>query len=537
MIQPDPALARQCVALAPLVAVITAFLIPIMHMATKSRFIAWLISELGMLFALAASAYAAFAVYSGGDVITYEFAAFPPPLGITYIVDHINAFIGLLVASVFFLVNIFAYTYIKGIGGDEWYYTIMMGMEAGLLGIAYTGDIFNLFVMMEVASVATYAVIAFRRERGHTLEASTKYAFIGAVATTVYFLAAVMAYYSFGTLNMANIAAIVMNYGGAFSTYFGGGFAANPYLALAVFLGLAAWALMIEAALFPMHFWLPDAYSAAPATASASLAAVAEGVYVYAIARLMYTVGGAEHVEWLKWVMLVLGSAAVIFGGYALAIQNGLKKMIAYSAVLDVGFMFIGLGIGSQAALTATLYYVLSHAVVKPLLFMVAGATEHSVGTTSLAEIGGRLRASPILGFGLLVGGLAVAGVVPLNLFFAKLGLVIASIEAGLYPLIIIIAIGSALALVGFMRAFYAAYFNISKPVDGIEVPASFKAMILLFAIGVIATGVAYYYLAPTVIEPAARALLDPAARKAYVDAAQSLLNQVVTISSVGGQA
>lgn len=509
----------------PLASIVIAFLIPLVSLKIKNPMVPHYISSVvtGLVFLL--SAYVFIHVFSTGDVLVYTFSGFPPPLGIVYVVDVVNSFVGFLIGFVFFFVNIFSLKYILKFGGSEWYYTLMLGLEAGLMGLAYTGDVFNVFVMMEVASVSTYALITFFRERGYPLDAGVKYGILGGVATTIYFVAAVIAYYSFGTLNMADIASKILGRETPFNT-FSQGFTYDVGVAAVIFLGLSVWTFAIESALFPMHFWLPEAYTAAPATAAAALAAVAEGTYVYLVMRYIYTIVGLEHALPVRIAFLFLGSLAVIFAGFLMSQQNGLKRIISYSTVLDVGFMYIGLGIGSKLAIAATLYYILSHAFVKPLLFLTAAASEYLFGTTNLNKLSGVYRKYPILGASLAVGGLAVAGVLPFNLFFAKLNLAIAALQEGYAPVIIVIAVGSAFALVSFSRALYATYFKPgSAEVSSLTLPVSFKSVLSILLVLTVITGLGYTLINTDLITPIAENLTDSTLRLKYLLTVEEILS------------
>ncbi len=513
-------------AVTPLLAIATAFVTPLIYSFRRSRLAVFTLSEVVFLINAFITSYVLYYVLSSGSIIYYFFAGFPPPLGIAYHIDATSAFVGALVGMVFPVVNAFAYRYLERDKGVEWYLTLYLGLQGGLLGMAYTGDVFNLFVMLEVTSVATYALTAFRRELGYPLDAAVKYALVGSVASTIYFIAVVVAYRGLGTLSMADMASAFMGLQNAFGVTSGS--ATNLTQLGTLVLGLAVWAFLIESALFPHHFWLPDAYSAAPATVSATLAAVAEGVATYVVLRYIYTVVGINYALWLKVILLLMGSVAVIFGGFLLTMQTELKRLVAYSTVMDVGFVFIGVGLGSRSALQATLYYVLSHAVVKTLLFLTSGAVEYLYGTTNLEKLRGRLRSAPVLALGLVVGGLAVAGIPPTNLFMAKLQLIISSLEEGAYPLIFVIVFGSALALVGFLRVFYATYFQIEEVPKKLTSTRIFTALILALSLATLALGISYGYVNQTLVEPVVNSLIEESSRLEYVEVAENSLKLVL---------
>jgi multicomponent Na+:H+ antiporter subunit D len=522
----DSYTASYIAALAPLIAIITAFVTPLLSsLSRKPQRFAFILSELVFILnALLVSLVFEY-VYTTRSILVYMFAGFPPPLGIIYEVDLANAFIGLLVGLVFPLVNIASYRYLENsTKHNEWYYVLYLGLEAGLLGLSYTGDLFNLFVMLEVTSIAAYGLTAYLREKGYTLKAAIKYGMFGAVGSTIYFLAVVLLYSGIGTLTMADAASSSLGL-----PYFSvsTGLAINPIPVLVFFGGLALWALLIESAIFPHHFWLPDAYSSMPPAAAGTMAAVAEGVAAYVIIRILYTIVGVSHIEWALILLLILGSCNIIFGGYLLATAKEIKRMIAYSTILDMGYVALGIGIGSAEALEAVFFYILSHAIVKPLLFIAAGSTEITAGTTMLDKLQGAFRGSPYLAASFLIGGLAIMGVPPFNMFFAKLALFEAVFNSGYYILLIIMLMGSALAFVGFARLWYTTLTVRSKKAyeSGVSgnIGGEIKVLLVTFMLLVILTGLFYGVINDRVLAPVVQSLISHDHRVLYVKKAYEL--------------
>jgi len=522
----DPSVSGYAAALAPFIAILSAFVTPLLSSLFKrpQRF-AFIFSEIILILNMFLTLVTAYYVFITRDIIIYMFAAFPPPFGIVYEIDLLNAFIGILIGIIFPIVNITAYNYLENVTKhNEWYYTIFLGLEAGLLGIAYTGDLFNLFVMLEVASITAYGLTAYLRERGRPLNAAIKYGLIGAVGSTIYFLAVVLLYSGLGTLNMADVASKALG----LELFHTMGTAIDVGNVLILFTALAVWAFMIEAAIFPHHFWLPDAYSSMPPVAAATMAAVAEGVSVYVIIRLIYTVVGIEYSSWILYLLLFLGSLNIVVGGYLMAVSKDMKRLIAYSTVLDMGYVVIGIGLGSAIGLAATLYYIFCHAIVKPLLFISVGAIESLTGTTYMDKVTGIAKSEPLIGIGLLIGGLAIIGIPPLNIFFAKLMLFQAVLENKMYPLIIILALGSVFAFIGFTRLLYSVYGVRTKGIEfQFKITIETKTVIMLLVVATILSGLFFIYLKNELLDPISMYILSENGRISYIEKAYDLFKLV----------
>ena len=397
----------------PLLLMIAAFILPLATLKIKSRLFYHLYANAIMAIALILSIINLIVVLREG-VIIYFFGGWPPPLGIVYEVDSISAIFGVLITSVMFLTTLYSVWYMENFDGIEWYYVLMLGLAAGSIGCVYTGDAFNLFVMIEVLSVAAYALVAFFRSKPEALEAAIRYGLIGATATTMYFLALVFLYGAFGTLNMADLTlkanSWLINMDPNLSSYFtqfSGLSFGNITLASAIAIALALWTFTFKAALFPNHFWLPDANPEAPTPVSALFAAVIDSIGIYAVLRFMYTIFGPNSIlsvnavvnirDAIMTLLFILGFISALVGAFLLAIQKDVKKLLAYSAINHVGFIFMGLSAGTSAisentrslAVAASIYHVISNSIGEALLFLVAGVFIMTVGSRNLDELAG----------------------------------------------------------------------------------------------------------------------------------------------------
>ena len=516
----DPIL--HLIGLTPPIVVALAFALPLLSLVVKSRSIIEGYGVVGSLIAMILSVLTFYYTYFIKSPIVYTFGAWPPPIGIVYEVDRFNALLGLVVGVVFFLVAIYSIEYLEGREGIEWYYTLLLGMEAGMLGVLYTGDVFNLFVMLEVTSVTAYGLVAFYRSRKESIEAALKYAIVGSVATTIYFIALALIYGSYGTLNMAQIALKTTSSVDYFFFILGGDklwAVYTPALAVAgaAALALALWAFSVKAALFPNHFWLPDAHPAAPSPISAILSGLLVKVGVYAIARFTYTLFHAAQlnmlidvalrnaVEALLIILIVLGSLSALVAGLLMMVQTDIKRLIAYSTIMHIGYIAIGLGLATKLGLEAALYHTINHAVAKALLFLAAGVFIHVAGTRSIDELSGMGRVMPLTTISFVIAAFSLAGLPPFNGFVSKYLLYTALIDKGLAPLTLIIVISSAFALLAYSKIIYGVWLKApTRSLEGVHDPTwKMSVPLLILAILCVVLGLASPYIIEKLITPA----------------------------------
>ena len=400
-----------------------AFTLPLVARASDSV-ADWLAN--GALLVLGALALA-----SIGDAGVYHVGAWPTPLGIDLRIDALASILLLVVNLVAFLNGLYSVEYMRSYSAKHRYYSLLLLMVAGMNGVVLAGDLFNLYVLMEIAAVASYALVAFGCAH-EELEASFKYAVLGTLASTLILVAIAVVYGVTGSLNMVQIAGQIETLGDS-----------TP-LALAAALLLCGFAL--KAALVPFHTWLPDAHPSAPAPISAMLSgALIKALGVYVLARLVFNVLGAGDGELaaLRW----LGALSMVIGGVLAAGQSDIKRLFAYSSIGQVGYIALGLGLATPLGVVGALYHLVNHAVFKSLLFLNAGAVEHATGTRDLARLGGLARRLPVTGATSLVASLSIAGIPPFNGFFSKLIVVVACVQADAYGFALLAVIMSVVTL------------------------------------------------------------------------------------------
>ncbi len=513
----DPA-----IALAVMIPAIGAFTLPALWLGSKSvRGVATyaFLTTLATAFMVIKVAIHA---YSVGKPLIYAFGGWPAPVGIVYEVDKYSALIALLTASVMPLITLYSAGHIRPSGRAYLYYSLLLTTEAGMIGCIYTGDFFHLFVMLEVMSVSSYILVAYDREDPVAVSSAIKYGIFGALATTMYFLAIVFAYGSSGTLNMADLALKVR---GAPSPITATGFGAVTYGAL-IFTVFMMWGLTFKAAIFPNHYWLPDAHSAAPSPISALLSGLVVNVGIYGLARFLITV-----LKW-SWVshlgleaLIALGTVSAFIGSFGMLVQRDVKRVIAYSTIVNLGYVAIGYGLGTSLGATAATYHLITHSVSKALAFMSVGILVSLVGTRELSKLRGAGRLVKSAGIPLTISLLSLGTVPPLAIFASKLLLIAAIVKAGMTPLAVAIILPSILSFIAYMKVMYE--LCIKPPTDEViskikesRVSTAEVIPIALLAIAVIALGIAAPMIVTKAIIPAASSLIDT---RSYVNVFKEL--------------
>ena len=382
-----------------------------------------------------------------GNILTYGIGGWSPPLGINLAADSLSALIVLVISCIGFLCIVYSTSYMKKFTGLPIYDSLLMFMIAGMNGVVLTGDLFNMFVFLEISFIVGYALVAFRGGPVE-MEASFKYMALSMVAGFVFLLGIGLIYNITGTLNLAHIARVIGTIGNTTVLIFAG-------ISLIIGLGLVA-------AIVPLHAWLPDAHPAAPSPISALLSGVAVKVGVYGIIRITYTMFGFQTIG-IGPAIIALGTFTMIVGAAFALVQTDIKRLLAYSTICGVGYITLALGIGTTGGIEGAIFHLVNHALAKALLFLTIGCVIYRIGTRNMHRMGGLLRHMPIEATAFLFGGLAIAGIPPFNGFISKLLIYLACFDAGHFvPLVISIAI-SLLTLAVYLRAFQMIFLGESN--------------------------------------------------------------------------
>ena len=372
----------------------------------------------------------------------------PPVVGINLVADGLSRLLLVVVCFISFLAIVFSVRYMERYSSRGLYYGLFFLLLAGMNGVILTGDLFNLYVFLEVAAIASYALVAFGVE-SEELEAAFKYLVLGTLASAFILVGVGILYNLTGTLNMAQVARMQLGAGG------------SPAVALAA--GFFLFGFGLKAAMVPFHAWLPDAHPAAPAPISAMLSGVlikAGGVYV--LLRLFFNVLGVNLL--FAHVLIALGALSMIVGVLLAVGQWDFKRLLAYHSISQMGYVMLAVGVGAEViarggsmtvaalAIFAGLFHLINHATFKSLLFLCSGAMEHETGTRRLKELGGLRGTMPLTSFSCRIAAFSISGVPPFNGFWSKLLIVIAVVQAQHYALAALTILVSFLTLLSFVK-------------------------------------------------------------------------------------
>ena len=412
--------------------------------------LAWMIAWFAS-WACAAVSVALMVHVLDNGAISYAHGGWPPPWGIEYRVDALSAFVLVLVSFVAAIIVPYARRSISvEIRGEQHYlfWAAYLMCLAGLLGVTITGDAFNVFVFLEISSLATYILIAFGRDR-RALVASYQYLIMGTIGATFIVIGVGLLYLMTGTLNLADMAQRISEMP-----------LHRPQLAALAFLTVG---ISLKLALFPLHLWLPNAYAYAPSVSTAFLAATATKVAVYLLLRFTYTVFGKSHVlDDLPFEQILLTlSVVAMFAASAVAIfQDDVKRMFAYSSVAQIGYITLGIGLANSYGLTGAIVHLANHAMAKGAIFLLLGCVALRIGQPAISQMAGLAKRMPVTSAGLVIGGLSLIGIPGTVGFVSKWYLVLAALERGWWWLAALVLFSSLLAVVYVWRVLEICYFR-----------------------------------------------------------------------------
>jgi multicomponent Na+:H+ antiporter subunit D len=469
--------------LAPLVPLAGALLIPVL---------AWGRPRAAAALAVLASAATAgvcgimFARVVEAGPLDYHAGGWPPPWGIQVYVDAPGAFVATVVSAVACLALIGGIEAARREIGTRTpaFHSMSLLLLTGLMGMIVTGDAFNLFVFLEVASLSSYALVAAAPRRGRL--AAFRYVVLGTIGASLYLLGVGFLYVGTGTLNMQDLHARVT------------GTPLGPYALALITAGLGT-----KMGLFPLHAWLPGAYGEAPTAAAAYMAPVATKAMAFALIRMWTSVFGLEftrHAVPAAAILTIAGCVAVVVGAAVAAAQTEYRRLLAWSSIGQIGYLAIGLGLGTPAAVAAALFHVLAHALMKGALFQVAAAT----GARAVEDLRGLSRRMPATAAVLFLSGIAMAGAPPLVGFFSKWYLLRAAVDQGAFGAAGAILLGSLLAAVYVFRLIETAFLQAHEGEPREPIGWSFASMAVLTT-AILAVGPAGRWLVEDVLIPGLR--------------------------------
>lgn len=405
---------------------------------------------------------------------------FAAPLGIELRFDAFSAWL-LPLFGLLLLILPYAGTYLQDTLPEERrapFYALLLANAGGMAGFALSGDLFNLFVFMEVVALSAYALVAIGGG-GLAAWAALKYLLIGAVSSLLMLLGVGMLFVLTGSLDLFDVAAR-LGEAGAFP--------------VSVALGLLATSFLVKAAVFPLHVWLPDAHAIAPSPVSAVLSGLVVKVGILGLLRLIQLGTAADGVDLSGFylVLTVLGSVSIVMGAFLAMFQDDLKLMLAYSTISNVGYIVLGLGLATPFAMLGAAVHVFNHALIKTTLFLAAGTLIHATGLRTLGDLRGVARTMPTSAAALAIGAISIVGIPPTAGFVCKWYIALGAFEAGRGAFGVVLVFGALFIFVYFVRMVNALYFRapVRPEVERArEAPWSMRGPVLILAALCLAMG------------------------------------------------
>ena len=464
-----------------------AFLTPIIGLISKN-FVKY-VPVLGMLFNLILSIILLPKVIINPIIISI--AGWKPPFCINLFVGPAGIIFSILISLIGFLVAIYGINYIKK-GAVEKYHILYLLLLTGATGIVLTGDIFNLFVFFEILCISSYALVAYNQDK-NAIEAATKYLIQGSIGSAFILLGIGFLYGLFGTLNMADIAQNISTVN-------------SPTLFIAMALFIAGFG--IEAAIFPLNAWLPDAHSSAPSSISAILSGIAIHIGIYAMFRVLYTIFGINNVFTF---LAIMGIITLLIGEMSAFKQANIKRVLAYSSIGQIGLIIFALSIGTISGISAGLFQIVTHTLSKSLLFLCVGYMIYHTNSMELSSLKGLGKRMPLTSFLFTIGTFSLIGLPPFIGFPSKLSIILAGLKAGgILFLILIILMLCATVIEGayFFRIVQILYFREPEKQDRIKPSFTFLLPAMILAILIIFIGL-YPDLIHNILNKSAGEFLD----------------------------
>ena len=387
--------------------------------------------------------------------VRYVFGGWAAPLGIEWVADGLASIIIVLLSLLGLLGVVFTGpTCPKTLGGRiVHYYTLILLLVSALIGIVFAGDLFNLFVFLEVAAICSYALVGVAG--GRALFAAFRYLILGTLGASLYLLGVSYLYAVTGTLNMGDMADKLPLLLGS-KALVGG--------LLFIFIGLG-----IKMALVPFHAWMPEAYSYAPDSISPILAPLLTKVALLAWVRIIFWVFNSSIVIYDIPILLlvsVLGVLAAVIGAGLALPQRDIKMMFAYGGISHIGIILIGIGQGNQTGFVGGVFYLLNDAVMQAGLFFIAGVAFCQYGVRTIDDLGRIGRQAPWLTGSLVVVALGMIGLPPTGGFFGKWYIILGALDAGNYVSVVAVILSTLLTLAYFVKLFESIFRQKSTPSD-----------------------------------------------------------------------
>ncbi|MBR6352725.1 MAG: hypothetical protein IKS25_01265 [Oscillospiraceae bacterium] len=446
-------------------------------------------------------------VMLGGEVIAYWMGsraiAGGYAIGIALEVDALSLFFGLLIATAVFVSCVYSISYMEHDDCVPQYYVLYCMLGGGVLGLVLSGDIFNMFVMVEILTFAAVALTAFRTKVYGALEAAFKYLVVGCMGSTSILAGVIMLYAQYHTLNLAQLGSMVP-----------GTMNNATIIAFALlYIGFSTKAFIV-----PFHPLAADAHGAAPASISVLISGVLTKSGIYGIIRLTYFLFQTMNLGTMQFMLVFIGSVSMFVCVTMALAQHDFKRLLAFHSISQIGYVLAAVGLSTALGFSAGLYHAMNHTLFKGLLFLAAGAVLHETGTTDLGKLGGLSKKMPHTTVLFLIGAFSISGLPPFNGFASKWMVYQATyqkaVESGNigFLLVTIVAlITSVLTLASFVKVSQSVFFGqLPKEYENVkEVPFGMRLGMGILAALCVLTGLFPKLVATYLTEPAARAVFN----------------------------
>lgn len=426
--------------------------------------------------AFAASFYITLAQFNAG--ITASISVAPSPATSVILLDRFSNFVALVVLGVSLLSSVYAVSYVAERHTE--FYTLVILLAMGMLGVFYAGDVIAFFVFWEVMSVASYLLVAFNYREWEAVEASLKYLIMSSTGSAALLFGISLLYGLTGELTFAGLRASLAS----------GPVATETWTVIAAALVLTG--LGVNVAMAPFHFWLPDAHPAAPSPVSALLSGVVIKTGVYALLRLLLNVFPTETYGW-QLGLLLLSLVTMTVGNLMAALQEDIKRLLAFSSIANIGYIVFGISLGNQLGAVGALLHLLNHAIAKALLFLAAGSFIHALHTRNLDELAGAGKQMPLSGVTYTVGALSLAGMPGLNAFVSEYVIIAAAFQTPFWPFAVVMILNVLIGAMYHMRVVQTLFLKGPSSGHGSVRESAFPMLLALIVLAVAAIVIGVY--------------------------------------------
>lgn len=433
------------------------------------------------------------------NIITYWMGNWAPEngwaIGIGLEIDGLGILFGLIASIAILISGIYSIKYMSSEDNLEKYNALFLMLSGSILGLIFTGDLFNMFIMIEIMTLASVGLTAFRNKSKGAF-AAFKLVIAGSLGSFLILLGIIMLYAQFHTLNMAQLAAMLHN-----------NYTPVTLFAFASLLGGFA----AKTSLVSSHTIIPDIYETAPSSISTFFCGIVDKAGLYGIIRTVFIIYTSMNLLPMRFMFIFLGAVAMIFGVIMALVQKDLNRLLAYHSISQMGYVFVGLGLATAQGLTGGLYHALNNALFMGLLFLCSGAIEYTTGTTDLNGLGGLAKKMPQTALLFSIAALSIGGLPFFNGFVSKWLIYKGAFESGYYVISILAVLTSILTIVSFIKTGRNIFFGeLPREYDNIkETPFQMRIPMWIMAVLCFLTGIIPGYITRYLINPAAASVLN----------------------------